>query len=107
MCILACNEWKVNHFYYNFSAKKIILLYITITLYQVAKLGLSSYLVLLSTDRKTRSQDSPTFMTWPIYGLYVGVFRTDYCIASAGDSYASMVFQNKTTVCILCNFGSL
>ena len=34
-------------------------------------------------------------MTWPIYGLYVGVFRTDYCIASARDSYASMVFQNR------------
>ena len=34
---------------------------------QVTKLRLSCYLVLLSIDSKTRSQDSQSSVTWPIY----------------------------------------
>ena len=34
---------------------------------QVTKKWLSCYLVLLSIDSKTRLQDSPSFVTWPMY----------------------------------------
>ena len=44
---------------------------------QVTKVRLSCYLVLLSNDSKTRQQDSPTFMSWPIwfFAQFLGYHR--------------------------------
>ena len=39
---------------------------------QVTELWLSCYLVLLSSDSKTRWQDSGSFVTWPISPLWAG-----------------------------------